>query len=598
MVTKLKKKNKAVFSAAILILFSVTVFNPIYAFDNSLTNSKEMSDFSRDSWWWEEAELVSVDSTDISVRVDSVMDDNNNLHVIWRDNTDYGGSGIDQDIFYKKYNANTQSWSTCEIVSSESDGDGNSPTIAIDELGNIHAAWIDATDINSAGTDVDIFYKMKETSTGIWSDVEVVSTGSSESSLRPDVAIDSLGNVHIVWHDNFNYDGADTDVLYKKRDATSETWSSPTIISTSSTGASYSAKIAVDNLDQLHVVWYDHSDNLYGSGSDTDVFYKKWDSGSFWSSGFTLSFESTQSSYYSTIFIDADNAIYVAWSDQTDIYDSGTDSDIFYTKWDPSSSSWATINVITPESTSSSTDVRITTDRYSNVHFVWTEYSNLIGAGIDADIFYRSFNEETNTLSDLTVITELSDDNSYFSSISKDSKEHLHVIWYDYTNDLLDSGSDADVFYKKFVGPPETPKLASFIPKTVLTGNYSLSWSPCIGADEYKVYRSNSYIWTHSDLELVATATDNYFTEDLSEVGVYYYVIIASNIYGDSDFSNVESIEVVEFQSSGLFDNINWGETLILGGFLGALQIVFAVVIVATKSASKPSSSSKKGKKK
>jgi hypothetical protein len=99
-------------------------------------------------------------------------------------------------------------------------------------------------------------------------------------------------------------------------------------------------------------------------------------------------------------------------------------------------------------------------------------------------------------------------------------------------------------------------------------------------------------------LELVATATDNYFTEDLSEVGVYYYVIIASNIYGDSDFSNVESIEVVEFQSSGLFDNINWGETLILGGFLGALQIVFAVVIVATKSASKPSSSSKKGKKK
>ncbi len=44
------------------------------------------------------------------------------------------------------------------------------------------------------------------------------------------------------------------------------------------------------------------------------------------------------------------------------------------------------------------------------------------------------------------------------------------------------------------------------------------------------------------------------------------------------------------------FANFNWGEIIILGGFLGALQIVFAVVIVATKSASKPSSSSKKGK--
>lgn len=82
------------------------------------------------------------------------------------------------------------------------------------------------------------------------------------------------------------------------------------------------------------------------------------------------------------------------------------------------------------------------------------------------------------------------------------------------------------------------------------------------------------------------------------EVGFYYYTVIASNDYGDSDLSNIVSIEVTELSESGLFNSLNWGEIIIPGGFLGALQIIFAIVIVATKSASKPSGSSKKGKKK
>ena len=82
------------------------------------------------------------------------------------------------------------------------------------------------------------------------------------------------------------------------------------------------------------------------------------------------------------------------------------------------------------------------------------------------------------------------------------------------------------------------------------------------------------------------------------EVGFYYYTVIASNDYGDGDLSNIVSIEVTELSESGLFNSHNWGEIIILGGFLGALQIVFAIVIVATKSAGKSSSLSKKTKKK
>ena len=81
---------------------------------------------------------------------------------------------------------------------------------------------------------------------------------------------------------------------------------------------------------------------------------------------------------------------------------------------------------------------------------------------------------------------------------------------------------------------------------------------------------------------------------------MYYYAVVASNDYGKSSSSNVESVDFQEGSSgfSGLFSDLNWGEIIILGGFLGALQIIFAVVIVVTKSASKPSSKSAKGKRK
>ncbi|MBY9000464.1 MAG: hypothetical protein KGD64_06085 [Candidatus Heimdallarchaeota archaeon] len=76
--------------------------------------------------------------------------------------------------------------------------------------------------------------------------------------------------------------------------------------------------------------------------------------------------------------------------------------------------------------------------------------------------------------------------------------------------------------------------------------------------------------------------------------------MVAYNEYGHGGVSNIESIEIQDSQVSfsGFFSNLNWGEIIILGGFLGALQIIFAIVIVATKSITKASSKSTKGKKK
>ena len=48
---------------------------------------------------------------------------------------------------------------TTEVVSTGLSGNSNSPSIAMDDYGNVYVVWYDITDYNGAGTDEDIFYR-------------------------------------------------------------------------------------------------------------------------------------------------------------------------------------------------------------------------------------------------------------------------------------------------------------------------------------------------------------------------------------------------------------------------------------------------------
>jgi len=49
---------------------------------------------------------------------------------------------------------------------------------------------------------------------------EVVSTESTAGSSNPSITVDGAGNVHVVWMDSTDYDnsGTDTDIFYKRWD--------------------------------------------------------------------------------------------------------------------------------------------------------------------------------------------------------------------------------------------------------------------------------------------------------------------------------------------------------------------------------------------
>ena len=102
-----------------------------------------------------------------------------------------------------------------EVVSTESTSDSVSPSLAVDIDGNVHVASNAWSDYGGSGVDYDIFYKAKIN--GVWTATEVVSTESNLDTQVPSLAIDPDGNVHVAWQDYADYlgSGGDGYILYK-----------------------------------------------------------------------------------------------------------------------------------------------------------------------------------------------------------------------------------------------------------------------------------------------------------------------------------------------------------------------------------------------
>ncbi|MBY9001967.1 MAG: hypothetical protein KGD64_13700, partial [Candidatus Heimdallarchaeota archaeon] len=109
-----------------------------------------------------------------------------------------------------------------------------------------------------------------------WTGTEIISDMSSSISESPTIITDNEKNIHAVWSDSENYEGSGTDydIFYRKWSSSSKSWSPTELVTTTSTGNSNNPKIGVDSENNIHLVWDDFTD-LEGSGTDRDVFYQK-----------------------------------------------------------------------------------------------------------------------------------------------------------------------------------------------------------------------------------------------------------------------------------------------------------------------------------
>ncbi len=491
-------------------------------------------------------EIVSTESTNDSRFPSMAIDSEGNVHIAWNELTDYLSSGTDRDIFYKRWVASSSTWTTTEVVSTESTENSRLPSMAIDSEGNVHIAWNELTDYLSSGTDRDIFYKRWVASSSTWTTTEVVSTESTADSTYPSLAVDSTGTVHIAWEDWTDYAGAgtDEDIFYKNWSASTSSWITTEVVSTESTSRSSFPSLTVDSTGTIHIAWDDNT--VYaGAGADRDIFYKQWKAfSSSWTTTEVVSTESTDYSLSAFLVIDSAGNFHIAWYDKTDYAGAGTDEDIFYKRWDAVSSSWITTKVVSTESDSYSRSPSLIVDSSGNIHIAWHDGTDYVSSGTDSDVFYKRWDTSTSTWTTTEVVSTESTGDSTNPSLTVNSTGTIHIAWQDIT-DYNGAGTDIDIFYKFLTGPPLAPELAFIVPNPTDIDTVYLDWDNVTTATTYYVYRSAYYIWSVEKLNPIATVITSGYFDTIPYEGNFYYVIVAGNFAGNSSHSNCQYVEVI-----------------------------------------------------
>ena len=481
-----------------------------YGIDSSNTYQQiKYSKFNGTTWSsWINIQLISSYHQYVpSITIDSL----DNLHVVWH-GYDISNTSYNQ-IKYSKFNGTTwSSWinyttgtanhqynpSTCKnyknftepiiiwqaqqtlsikfrgkytvtkttnIYSSVANVSGNpslnnGDKIVMDTNGNIYAVYF---------YDTQVYCKKSSDDGTTWADLGFPII-SGYNQYRPSIAIDSLNNLHVIWYGTDVSNPLYYQIKYSKFNGT--TWSSWINIQLISSYGQYYPSIAIDSLNNIHVVWYgvDSSNPSY-----TQIKYSKFN-GTTWSSWINIQSISSYNQYSPSIAIDSLDNLHVVWHGHDS--SNATYLQIKYSKFNGTTwSSWINIQTITGYSQSSpSLDI----DSLNNIHVIW--YGN-DASYVNPQIKYSKFNGTT--WSSWINIQTISGYDQYYPSIAIDSLDNLHVVWHGTDSSNI---SYYQIKYSKFNGTT----WSSWVNYTTGTTNYQYYPSVC---RNYKNFTEPVIIW-------------------------------------------------------------------------------------------------------
>ncbi len=152
--------------------------------------------------------------------------ENGKIFTIWQDQYYLNGAGLDYDIYYRS-NLTGTSWEDIQLLSepvigeNRNTGWSNNSAIAV-ENGKIYVVWQDENNTNGSGMDYDIFYRCNLTGAS-WEPVQVISelfnnmNYNNGHSYFPDIEV-NFSKVHVFWYDATDISGVGTnlDLFYRK----------------------------------------------------------------------------------------------------------------------------------------------------------------------------------------------------------------------------------------------------------------------------------------------------------------------------------------------------------------------------------------------
>jgi hypothetical protein len=254
---------------------------------------------------------------------DMAVDSNDNVHIVWSDVRDTGPIP-NLELYYEKLDSSGNTL-VDETRITTAAYYSHYPSLAIDSFDNLHIAYCEEIDVGTLQE--EIHYIKLDNNGNILVDDTAVTAADSEESLFPDIAVDSLDNIHIVWLDDRNETGTTQcqDYYYSKLDGTGNTLVDDTMIFKN--GDHFQPSIAVDSDDMIQMVisnrWF------LATNEKKHMYYMKLDgNGDPVVSEKRLSI-SDENASHAVLFLDSEDNLNMVWEDERDGY-----PEIYYMKLD------------------------------------------------------------------------------------------------------------------------------------------------------------------------------------------------------------------------------------------------------------------------
>lgn len=269
--------------------------NILYVVVNDITGTGIQTDIYYINSSWSTAVNVSNNTGD-SIYPRIKVDSNNNLFVIWEDNTT-----SQWDIYYSNSSNRGATWSTKVNISNTS-GYSQKSDLEIDSNDNLYVIWAD----NTYGGQYDILYSNSSTRGTTWSTPVNISNNTAGYSLLSDLEIDSSGNLYVVWIDNVS---GQNEVYYSNSSNRGATWSAKVNVSARA-GNTTDADLEIDSNGILHIAYDDNTPGEY------DIYYStSSDKGATWGAATNIS-ANANNSLHPDLELDSSRNPHVLWGNE------------------------------------------------------------------------------------------------------------------------------------------------------------------------------------------------------------------------------------------------------------------------------------------
>ena len=406
---------------------------------------------------------VNVSRSADSSRVPFIaVDGQGGVHIAWaeEDNPAEHPGGVNgDDVFYGHSADGGKTWSV-PINLSQSPGNSGPIRLVADSQGSVHAVYVDAVQMGESVQSGRLLHRRWDGRA--WSEpvviLDAVTTGD-----QPDVAVDSHGNLHVVWMETYR---GNQEIFHLQSADGGRSWTGESGIS-NSRGDSLRPRIAIAGDDEVHVVWWEYTGRSWDHTSEPDIYHtqrgavalppsptrppsptptpkpastpsptstpmiqvvseatppaapSRGPSSVKWSSTQDISRTGRDSLLVSTAS-DALGSVHVVWSE---IYEEGESPPeaIYHTRWNGQSWSKPVPILISP-SKGRAFIPAIAADEMGYVHVVWTDCYYLYYSHSWGDTAFQP-----DSWLEPVVISGFG--RTYFSDIAIDGQGHIHVVW-------------------------------------------------------------------------------------------------------------------------------------------------------------------------